>query len=296
MQGHINLTILENLLIPTKFNLLAIQIEIIIKNANNKLCNSKYIYRQTEQLLLKTLGLENWQATPALNYERKSSEVFAAGRLDAEFFSPKIIQLIKLLNKDKLTIQDVAPVRHERFKPNQSGTFEYIEISGLQPDGTALAETTEHQEAPSRATWYVKAGDVITSTVRPIRSLSAIISNEQEDFICSSGFVVLNPTEVASEVLLTYLKLPLVCELMDLYTSASLYPAISESDLLGLPFPKVDQKVQQEIIQKIQKSREQKQYSIKLLEAAKRAVEIAIEDSEAAALAYLQPFLQDETP
>jgi len=50
---------------------------------------------------------------------------------------------------------------------------------------------------------------------------------------------VLEPKTIAPEVLLTYLRLPIICELMDLHTSASLYPAISERDLLKLPIPKI---------------------------------------------------------
>lgn len=45
--------------------------------------------------------------------------------------------------------------------------------------------------------------------------------------------------------------------------------------------------VQADIRQAVEKSHEQKQRASQLLDAAKRAVEIAIEDSEAAALAYL---------
>jgi type I restriction enzyme M protein len=45
--------------------------------------------------------------------------------------------------------------------------------------------------------------------------------------------------------------------------------------------------VQKEIRRSVEKSYEQKQRATQLLDAAKRAVEIAIEDSEAAALAYL---------
>ena len=38
------------------------------------------------------------------------------------------------------------------------------------------------------------------------------------------------------EVLLTYLRLPVFCELINLHTTASMYPAIAATDLLALPF------------------------------------------------------------
>ena len=46
------------------------------------------------------------------------------------------------------------------------------------------------EEAPSRAQWFVKTNDIITSTVRPIRRLSALIESEQNNYICSSGFEI----------------------------------------------------------------------------------------------------------
>jgi len=88
-------------------------------------------------------------------------------------------------------------------------------------------------------------------------------------------------------VLLTYLRLPPVCALMDLHTSASLYPAISETDLLALPIPKIPAATQQAIEKSALTARQARQRATQLLDAAKRAVEIAIEDSEAAALAHL---------
>ncbi len=123
--------------------------------------------------------------------------------------------------------------------------------------------------------------------MRPIRRLSALIEPPQDGFVCSSGFVVLEPQRVTPEVLLTYLRLPLICELMDLHTSASMYPAISESDLLNLPFAPPDQRTADAVKDSVVRSRAAKARAAALLDAAKRAVEIAIEQDEAAALRFL---------
>ena len=142
-------------------------------------------------------------------------------------------------------------------------------------------------EAPSRATWHVRPGDIVTSTVRPIRRLSAIISADQDGDVCSSGFVVLTPKAVSSECLLTYLRLPLVCELLHLFATASMYPALSEKDLLALPIPDIGADTDAGVSAAVRTSRVMLDRSELLLAAAKSAVEIAIEDSEAAALAFI---------
>jgi len=249
--------------------------------------SGRRLLQLADQTLLQALGLDTWTPPEALSYVRSSRQAFAAGRLDAQFFAPRVEQLLARLGRDGLWLSDVAPARHERFEPTGSGEFDYIEIGSLGADGTAATESVPMAEAPSRATQHVRAGDVITSTVRPIRRLSALIAPEQDGAVCSSGFVVLQPQGISGEVLLTYLRLPLVCELMDLHTSATMYPAISESDLLALPIPAIAPSVQAQVQDAVRQSAHARQRATRLLDAAKRAVEIAIEDSEAAALAYL---------
>jgi len=249
--------------------------------------SGRRLLQLADQTLLQALGLDTWTPPEALSYVRSSRQAFAAGRLDAQFFAPRVEQLLARLGRDGLWLSDVAPARHERFEPTGSGEFDYIEIGSLGADGTAATESVPMAEAPSRATQHVRAGDVITSTVRPIRRLSALIAPEQDGAVCSSGFVVLQPQGISGEVLLTYLRLPLVCELMDLHTSATMYPAISESDLLALPIPAIAPSVQAQVQDAVRQSAHARQRATRLLDAAKRAVEIAIEDSEAAALAHL---------
>lgn len=82
--------------------------------------------------------------------------------------------------------------------------------------------------------------------------------------------------------------MPIVCELMDLHTSASLYPAISERDLLKIPIPKIPDKAAQTIITQIRQAHYSRQEAHSLLAKAKRAVEVAIEEGEAKALAFLR--------
>ena len=98
---------------------------------------------------------------------------------------------------------------------------------------------------------------------------------------------MLQPLAVVPEVLLTYLRLPLVCELMDLHTSASLYPAISETDLLKLPFPDLPAKASKTIVTTVRSAHTARHRVRTLLAAAQRAVEIAIEQNEQAARVFL---------
>lgn len=286
-QPHLTITLVRDLPIFHPGSSLNARLLAIVNRSYQLYEDASNSERCAETRLLEGLGLRGWVPPTPLSYPTSSAAVRDAGRMDAEFFAPRIRGLIDRLGKDGVTIRDVAPSRREKFENDGVGHFDYIEISELKGHGVAGSTTLEKSEAPSRATLYVHSGDVITSTVRPIRRLSALIEPHQDGDVCSSGFVVLQPTGVSPEVLLTYLRLPVFCELMDLHTSASMYPAISEKDLLSLPFAPPDPATETAVCAAVTNARRARSQAAALLSAAKRAVEIAIETDEAAALRYL---------
>ena len=233
---------------------------------------------EAESALASALGLDKLDLSPSLYYERTFADMLAAQRFDAEYFSPRYQRILQRLAKDDLTIGDVASLARRKFLPalpKREGIFRYIEIGSLTGDGQAEAEVLEIAEAPSRAEWIVEPGDVITSLVRPIRRLSAIITSEQDGVVCSSGFAVLraNADSIEPEVLLTYLRLPIICEILDLHTTASMYPAIPADGLLRIPIALPKQSVRNEIVAKVRESFVARHEARRLLEQAKTEVE-----------------------
>jgi type I restriction enzyme, S subunit len=287
IQGSLLLEDMDQLWVPDWATKLPEKIAATVQESRNYSVLVRKNAEKAEAVLLKALGLASWAPPEPLAYSASSGDAFVSGRLDAQFFAPRIQQLIDHLSDAGTTIGTVATPRREKFDAAKHGDFDYIEIGDLDGTGTTGSSRVAADEAPSRATWFVRPGDIITSTVRPIRRLSAQIASDQDGYVCSSGFVVLDPTGVQPELLLTYLRLPVICELMDLFASASMYPAISEPDILALPFPAVDAETEQAVVSAVPEGRAARARARALLDAAKRAVEIAIEDSEAAALAYL---------
>jgi hypothetical protein len=234
---------------------------------------SKALYTEAEALLLAELGLDDLDLSHQPTYMQDYSQAGAAGRWDAEYFQPKYRRAMEIMGQSRKTIDDVARLVKRRFEPRPGKPFQYIEIGDVGQAGHAESKKVPGEEAPSRAQWTVKVGDVITSTVRPIRRLSALIESGQDGYVCSSGFAVLRPTIIEPEVLLVYLRLPAVCEILDLYTSASMYPAISTTDLLSVPIPIPPDGVRVRVVELVQESRRNRQESKQMLEEAKRRVE-----------------------
>ena len=240
-----------------------------------------------ETTLLSALGLTDWTPPEPLTYTTRISDTIAAGRMDAGFFAPRIQALLNILNRDGRCIGDVAIPRRQKFQASGHERFRYIEIGNIDRSGDAKGIELASADAPSRATWHVRCDDIITSTVRPIRRLSAKIMPEQDGHVCSSGFVVIAPRSLAPDLLLTYLRLPVICELLDLYASASMYPAISEGHVFDLPIPDIDATTEHRVVEGMDRARAAKLRAAELLGAATRAVEIAIEETERAAMTLL---------
>jgi type I restriction enzyme M protein len=87
---------------------------------------------------------------------------------------------------------------------------------------------------------------------------------------------LLTPTTVDPELLLVYLRLPLVCELLDLHTTASMYPAISTTSLMKIPIALPDGALRQRIVAKVQESFQTRREAYRLMEEAKNMIDKAI--------------------
>ncbi len=231
---------------------------------------------EAETFLVSALGLDRLDLTRRLFYERSYKDVSAAGRLDAEYHNPRAQNLIAALSRDRRVVSDVARLATRRFRPVPGVEFQYVEIGDVGASGMAESNSVMGEETPSRAQWIVQPGDVITTTVRPIRRLSAIVTHDQAGYVCSSGLAVLKPTDIEPELLLVYLRLPLVCELLDLHTTASMYPAISTPDLMKFPVSLPDAATRRMIVAKVKESFTARREARRLLDDAKQMVEDAI--------------------
>ncbi|WP_158750588.1 hypothetical protein [Acidobacterium sp. S8] len=287
VQQHVFLWMIQKLKIPRLTDVTEGRISEVAERAYKAYESVSDTMSDAESELMRFLGIADWTPPEPLAYTARAEQVKLKGRLDARFFAPRIRVLLDLLAADGGTVADVARPRRERFRAKQGADFDYIEIGDIDGAGATTSSRIPCSEAPSRATWYVREGDVITSTVRPIRRLSAQIGPTQDGFVCSSGFEVLEPRGIAPEVLLTYLRLPVICELLDLYASASMYPAITDADIFNLPLPSIPSDVAARITRKVRNARSAKARAASMLNLAKRAVEIAVEDGEPAAIACL---------
>jgi restriction endonuclease S subunit len=258
------------------------QIEAIVRQAHTTSVQYQALYRQAEQLLLDKLGLSDLDRSLDLSGEASVFDAFCASRIDSDFFEPKYDRLQEhMYNLSAQSVGDMARLRQEKFSPQKGVSFSYIEISDVNlSNGLCHASEVPGEEAPDRAQQIVRTGDIVVSTVRPLRGGIALIRPNQDGFVCSSGFAVLEPLRVSAEYLLVYLRLKPIRELLNRSNRASMYPAVTASDVLNLPIIVSDDN-EMTVRGLIQESHQAYSRELELLEQAKRKVEAMIE-SEAA--------------
>ncbi len=140
----------------------------------------------------------------------------------------------------------VAPVETWTPRVDRRETFQYVDIGSIDRDSKAIVGATEVDvsDAPSRARQILKANDVLVSTVRPNLNAVAMVPEELDGAIGSTGFTVLraNPQRLLPGFLFYWVRTPeFVAEMVRQATGAS-YPAVSDRIVLdsSMPMPRVE--------------------------------------------------------
>ena len=189
--------------------------------------------------------------------EVKISEIGPHFRIDSEYYQPYFLNMLDILRKKKAIPLGsyYARIRKERFTAKRGSSFDYIEISRVSTTlGTYKTIKIYDEVAPSRAQYLVRPGDVLVSEVRPNRSAIALISDGINRTVCSSGFAVVTPINVSSEFLFAYFKSSFITDLLARNTTATMYPAVSDDDILNLPFIKPSETLEKTITYEVDKA------------------------------------------
>ena len=144
------------------------------------------------------------------------------------------------------------------------------------------------KELPTRARRNVNTGDVIVSSIEGSLESCALITEEYNNSLCSTGFYVVNSEKLNSESLLTIFKSSFMLNLMKKGCSGTILTNISKDEFVELPIPILKKEIQDEIASYIKQSMEYSRKAKELLEISTKAVEIAIDEKEDAALNFLE--------
>jgi len=177
------------------------------------------------------------------------------GRIDVNFYKPGYKEVVDKLKKSPFELRrlgDIVALSDERWKKPSSGQFKYIEINDIDTYSAKIiqAKLLSVEDAPSRAQQLIRKDDIIVSTTRPYRGAIALVSEEFDQCVCSTGFAVLRNVKVAlnRKYLLYFLHSKLGLTQMEQRMTGGNYPAITPQELLKIwvALPAID--IQERII------------------------------------------------
>lgn len=124
---------------------------------------------------------------------------------------------------------------------NPDKLFRYVDVSSVSNTLFKIENVTEMPgaEAPSRARKEIKAKDVLFATVRPTLKRIALVPQELDGEIASTGYCVLRPQpdKVVPEFLYHSLLVDSFVKTMGALERGASYPAIRDTDVYSASIP-----------------------------------------------------------
>ena len=119
-----------------------------------------------------------------------------------------------------------------------SDSIVYIDISAIDSSTNEITEPTTMllKDAPSRAQQVVEKNDILVSLVRPNLKNIALICDDRNNLVASSGFCILRTKENPRFLKYIVLGEPFTNYLIS-RTSGANYPAVREDDVKGYSIP-----------------------------------------------------------
>lgn len=259
------------------------KIEDITYRAFQKLEMSESLYSEAANNMLECLDLNDFTASSnSCNVKTLKESFIETGRLDAEYYQPKyddILHHIQAYKYGSKNLAEICEIKEENFTPKDDTTYKYVELANIGKYGNIIGCSQQKgEDLPSRARRIVSKNDVVISSLEGSLDSCALVEEDYDGALCSTGFYVLKSSVLNSETLLVLFKSPLVKELMRKGCSGTILTAIGRQELERIPIPLIRQEIQEEIAQHVQSSISLRKESQQLLEHAKLTVEGAIQN------------------
>jgi len=235
------------------------------------------------------MGLQDWSAKRALTYTANSKELFSSGRIDSQFFRPTFKVMFDRLASlgNSIPLGGILDVNRRGKQPTYSdiGTpvinSKHVRKNKVVLTGNRYAEVSENSI-------LIEQGDVlINGTGEGTLGRAAPYLHVQSS-IPDNHVTVLRSKQIDPIYLSVFLNSILGQLQIERHIKGSsgqieIYPTDIEQIVVWIAPDKIQQSIRRSILSVFQSEN----LSARLLEIAKKSVEIAIEHNEIEALNYL---------
>ncbi|MCJ7631260.1 N-6 DNA methylase [Candidatus Bathyarchaeota archaeon] len=199
------------------------------------------------------------------------------GRLDPNYYMPEYAELVaKLRSKGAVPLKSVVKVvtRKSESLRHPEKQIRYVELSDVDPRYPAIVNATKMAvfEAPSRASYDIRQGDIITAvsgnSTGTIAHATAYVTKEYEGCICSNGFRVIRATHIDPLYLLCYMKTEEFLKQVYRFRTGAAIPAINDSDLADVLVLLPSQEDQARIAGTVKRSFKLREEALEIIQTA----------------------------
>lgn len=264
---------------------------------------SNGMFFQLETKLLNLLGLTNWQPSAEGKAVKKFSKSFAvSGRLDAEYYQPKYDELIDKLNvfpmislnnlvSYPITSGSTPKAGDDSFYTDKENGIPFIravdiENSRVSDTDFIYIKPSVHNSMLKKT--QLKKNDILFSIAGTVGRLGIYDYDYEANINQACAILRIEERVVSRDYVCLFFNSKIGKLYIEKYARQGLQTNLNLDELGALEIPILPMDTQKELVEKIQQSFKLRQESIRLIEVAKQAVEIAIEQDEAAAMKFIQ--------
>lgn len=307
IQEGLNLSDLKEIQVYIPFNEFQERIETIIKASFTSTEKSTKLFDQSQTTLLSELGLTHWQPKHQLTFIKNYSDTQQVGRIDAEYYQPKYYEIINAIKNYSGGWESLNNLVHIK-KCVEVGSGQYLDegipfvrVSNISPfeitEEKYISESLYKELTPQednilfeKSRNHQPKQDEILFSKDGTPGIAYYHKDKPPKMIPSGGILRLKSKtdKVNNEYLTLVLNSILTQEQVNHDVGGSIILHWRPDQVKETVIPILSDEKQLEIQQKVTESFNLRKQSKHLLECAKRAVEIAIEEDEQTAIKWLE--------
>ena len=291
---------MNQIMIPVFSKDFQLTVRDLVQTAKEKSHQTRQAYNNAENILLSEIGLENFELSKELVNIKSFKESFGVTkRLDAEYYQKKYEQIIeKIITQKHDSLSNIVEIS----KSIEPGSNHYSEEKGLPfyrvSDYNKFGLSKPDKEL---TTSFVVENKDLINKLKPKKETilfskdgsvgTAYLLRHDLDGI-TSGAILHLQVKNSKEVLPEYLTLALNSKLVQMQAERDAGGSIilhwRKEEIEQVVVPIIDFKKQEQIAKLVEESFKLKVESERLLEVAKKSVEIAIEQDEKTAMNFIK--------
>ena len=251
---------------------------------------------QAENVLLSELRLTDWRPKSRLTFVKNFSDMQRAGRIDSNYFEPRYESVVNAIQKypgGSATLGDLVTFKRgvevERLKILEEG-IPFVRVSDLSPHEVTEEKYISEECYADLQEYQPQKGDILLSTDET-PGTAYYLHSRPKWMIPSSGILILksDTDTIGNESLTLILNSILTQEQVHRDVAGGSSIRRWQSDQVAATLiPLLSREKQVEIEQRRSESFQLRHRSKRLLESAKKAIEIAIEQDERTASNWLE--------